>query len=114
MIDGTTVAYALYNLQERGTIMVDPGTAVYEGMIVGEHARSGDLEVNVTKGKKLTNIRAAGSDDAIDLETPWKPGLEEALEFIDTDELVEITPDAIRLRKRHLKAHERKKASKSA
>ena len=114
MIQGEAVAYALDNLQDRATIMIDPGTAVYEGMIVGEHARAGDLEVNVTKGKKLTNIRAAGADDAIDLETPWKPGLEEALEFIDTDELVEITPEAIRLRKRHLKAHERKKASKSA
>ncbi len=112
MIHGEAVAYALDNLQDRATIMIDPGTAVYEGMIVGEHARSGDLEVNVTKGKKLTNIRAAGADDAIDLETPWKPTLEEALEFIDNDELVEITPEAVRLRKRHLKAHERKKASK--
>ncbi|MFO7894839.1 MAG: translational GTPase TypA [Longimicrobiales bacterium] len=113
MIQGEAVAYALDNLQDRATIMIDPGTAVYEGMIVGEHARAGDLEVNVSKGKKLTNIRAAGADDAIDLETPWKPGLEEALEFIDQDELVEITPKAIRLRKRHLKAHERKKASRT-
>ncbi|MGK7313328.1 MAG: translational GTPase TypA [Candidatus Longimicrobiales bacterium M2_2A_002] len=114
MIQGEAVAYALDNLQDRATIMIDPGTAVYEGMIVGEHARSGDLEVNVTRGKKLTNIRAAGADAAIALEAPWKPGLEEALEFIDTDELVEITPEAIRLRKRHLKAHERRKASKPA
>ncbi len=113
MIEGTSVAYALFNLQDRGTLMIDPGTPVYEGMIVGEHARGGDLDVNVAKGKKLTNIRAAGSDDAIDLETPWKPGLEEALEFIDSDELVEITPEAVRLRKRHLKAHERKKAAKA-
>ena len=114
MIEGTSVAYALFNLQERATLMLEPGVAVYEGMIVGENARSGDLEVNVAKGKKLTNIRAAGSDDAIQLETPLKLGLEEALEFIDNDELVEVTPEAIRLRKRHLKAHERKKAARSA
>jgi GTP-binding protein len=114
MIEGTSVGYALFNLQDRGTLFIEPGVPVYEGMIVGENARAGDLEVNVAKGKKLTNIRAAGSDDAIALETPWKPGLEEALEFIDNDELVEVTPDAIRLRKRHLKAHERKKAAKTA
>jgi GTP-binding protein len=114
MIEGTSVGYALFNLQERGTLFIGPGVPVYEGMIVGENARSGDLEVNVTKGKKLTNIRAAGSDDAIMLETPWVPGLEEALEFIDNDELVEITPGSIRLRKRHLKAHERKKAARTA
>ncbi|MFP4624913.1 MAG: translational GTPase TypA [Gemmatimonadota bacterium] len=114
MIEGTSVGYALFNLQERGTLFIEPGVQVYEGMIVGEHARSGDLDVNVAKGKKLTNIRAAGADEAIMLETPWQPGLEEALEFIDNDELVEITPRAIRLRKRHLKAHERKKAARSA
>ena len=112
MIEGTSVGYALFNLQERGTLFIGPGVPVYEGMIVGENARAGDLEVNVTKGKKLTNIRAAGADEAIALETPWQPGLEEALEFIDNDELVEITPEAIRLRKRHLKAHERKKAAR--
>ncbi len=83
-------------------------------MIVGENSRAGDMEVNVTKGKKLTNIRAAGADDAIILETPRQMTLETALEFIADDELVEVTPSAIRLRKRYLKAHERKKASRRA
>jgi GTP-binding protein len=114
MIDGHAVAYSLFNLQERGALFIDPGVPVYEGMIVGEHTRSGDLDVNVAKGKKLTNIRAAGADDAILLETPRRLGLETALEFIADDELVEVTPSAIRLRKRHLKAHERKKAARSA
>ncbi len=112
MADGTSVAYSLWNLQERGALFIAPGVEVYEGMIVGETARAGDLEVNVTKGKKLTNIRAAGADDAIQLETPRKLTLESALEFIGDDEFVEVTPAAIRLRKRHLKAHERKKASR--
>jgi GTP-binding protein len=112
MADTTAVAYALFNLQDRGTLFLEPGVPVYEGMIVGENARPGDLEVNVGKGKKLTNIRAAASDENILLEPPLDLGLEEALEFIDNDELVEITPDAIRLRKRHLKAHERKKAGR--
>jgi GTP-binding protein len=114
MIDGTAVAYALFNLQERGTLFIEPGVPVYEGMIVGEHARSGDLDVNVAKGKKLTNIRAASADDNILLEPPRRLGLESALEYIGDDELVEVTPSAIRLRKRHLKAHERKKAARSA
>ncbi len=113
MADGVSVGYALFNLQERGTLFIDPGVHTYEGMVVGEHTRAGDLDVNVAKGKKLTNIRSAGADEAIALETPWKPGLEEALEFIDNDELVEITPEAIRIRKRHLKAHERKKAARA-
>jgi GTP-binding protein len=114
MMDGVSVAYSLWNLQERGALFVGPGVDVYEGMIVGEHARPGDLEVNVTKGKKLTNIRAAGADDAIMLETPRPVTLESALEFIADDELVEVTPAAIRLRKRHRRAHERKKASRKA
>ena len=112
MADGESVAYSLWNLQERGTLFIGPGVPVYEGMIVGENARPGDLEVNVTKGKKLTNIRAAGADDAILLETPRQLTLESALEFIGDDELVEVTPAAIRLRKRFLKQHERKKASR--
>ena len=112
MADGASVAYSLFNLQERGALFVAPGVDVYEGMIVGENARAGDLEVNVTKGKKLTNIRAAGADEAIMLEPPRLMTLESALEFIADDELVEVTPAAIRLRKRHLKAHERKKASR--
>jgi GTP-binding protein len=113
MADGTSVAYSLWNLQERGSLFIGPGVPVYEGMIVGENARPGDLEVNVTKGKKLTNIRAAGADDAILLETPRSITLESALEFIGDDELVEVTPAAIRLRKRFLKLHERKKASRA-
>ncbi|HSH46019.1 MAG TPA: EF-Tu/IF-2/RF-3 family GTPase, partial [Longimicrobiales bacterium] len=114
MVDGTSVGYSLFNLQERATLFIGPGVPVYEGMVVGENARSGDLDVNVAKGKKLTNIRAAGSDDAILLETPREMGLEAALEFIDDDELVEVTPDAIRIRKRYLKPHERKKAAKAS
>ncbi len=114
MTDGVAVAYALWNLQERGILLIPPGTEVYEGMIVGENARVGDLDVNVTRGKKLTNIRAAGADEAILLETPRQMTLESALEFIADDELVEITPQAIRLRKRHLRLHERKKASRQA
>jgi GTP-binding protein len=113
MADGTSVAFSLWNLQERGALFIGPGVPVYEGMIVGENSRPGDLEVNVTKGKKLTNIRAAGADDAILLETPKLITLESALEFIGDDELVEVTPAAIRLRKRFLKQHERKKASRA-
>jgi len=109
MAEGSATGFSLFNLQERGRLFIPPGTLVYDGMIVGENAREGDLEVNVTKGKKLTNIRAAGSDDAILLETPREITLEFALEFIAEDELVEITPDAIRFRKRALKAHERKR-----
>jgi GTP-binding protein len=112
MVDGTSVAFALFNLQERATLFIGPGVDTYEGMVVGENSRPGDMEVNVAKGKKLTNIRAAGADEAIQLETPRLLTLEAALEFIADDELVEITPSAIRLRKRHLKAHERKKASR--
>jgi GTP-binding protein len=114
MADGSSVAFSLWNLQERGTLFIGPGVHVYEGMIVGENARAGDLEVNVTKGKKLTNIRAAGADEAIMLEPPRLLTLEAALEFISDDELVEMTPSAIRLRKRLLKLHERKKASRKA
>jgi GTP-binding protein len=113
MADGVSVAYSLWNLQERGWLFIGPGIPVYEGMIVGENSRPGDLEVNVTKGKKLTNIRASGADDAIVLETPRLLTLENALEFIGDDELVEVTPSAIRLRKRFLKQHERKKASRA-
>jgi GTP-binding protein len=113
MADGVSVAYSLWNLQERGVLFIGPGVPVYEGMIVGENARPGDLEVNVTRGKKLTNIRAAGADEAIILETPRQLTIESALEFIGDDELVEVTPRAIRLRKRFLKQHERKKAARA-
>jgi len=114
MADGVSVAFSLWNLQERGELFIGPGVDVYEGMIVGSNSRPGDLEVNVTKGKKLTNIRAAGADEAIQLETPRALTLESALEFIGDDELVEVTPTAIRLRKRFLKQHERKKAARAA
>jgi GTP-binding protein len=113
MAEGQSVAFALWNLQERGKLFIGPGVDVYEGMIVGEVARSGDLDVNVMKGKKLTNIRAAGADDSIQLEPPRLLTLESALEFIADDELVEVTPTAIRLRKRFLKAHERKRATRA-
>lgn len=107
--EGGATGYALFNLQERGTMFIEPGARVYGGMIIGEHARPGDLDVNVTKEKKLTNIRAATADDNILLEPPRRVTLELALEYIEEDELVEITPDAIRLRKRVLDPNERKK-----
>lgn len=112
--EGASVAFALYNLQERATMFVTPGTDVYNGMIVGEHIRPGDLEVNVCKGKKLTNMRAAGADEGVRLEPPRQLTLELTLEFINDDELVEITPDAIRLRKRLLDPNARKKAMRAA
>ena len=111
---GDAVAYALWNLEERGPLMIAPGTRVYEGMIVGGHSRGNDLEVNVLKGKKLTNIRAAGKDDAVSLTPPMILTLEKALSFIGNDELVEVTPESIRLRKRHLDPHERRKAERRA
>ena len=111
---GNAVAFALWNLEDRGPLMIDPGTRVYEGMIVGGHTRGNDLEVNVLKGKKLTNIRAAGRDDAVSLTPPLILTLEKALAFIGDDELVEVTPQSIRLRKRHLDPHERKRAERRA
>jgi GTP-binding protein len=110
---GEAVAYALFNLQERGAMMVEPGARVYQGMIVGEHARGNDLEVNVLKGKQLTNIRAAGKDDAVLLTPPMKLSLERALSYIEEDELVEVTPKSIRLRKAMLDPHERKRAERA-
>ena len=111
---GKALGYALFNLQERGRLMIDHGQEVYEGMIIGIHSRDNDLTVNPLKGKQLTNIRAAGSDENIVLTPPVKVSLEYALEFIDDDELVEITPKQIRLRKKFLKEHERKRASRQA
>ncbi|HIF55749.1 MAG TPA: translational GTPase TypA [Gemmatimonadetes bacterium] len=111
---GRAVGFALQNLQERGTLFVSPGEEVYGGMIVGENARPGDLDVNVGKEKKLTNMRAAGSDESIKLEPPRRITLEVALEFIEEDELLEITPDAVRLRKTVLDQNMRKKAAKRA
>ena len=109
---GTTAPYALFNLQERGSLFIGPRERAYEGMIVGEHARPGDLDVNVSKEKKLTNIRAAASDDNVVLEPPRRISLEVALEYIEDDELIEITPDAIRLRKRVRNANDRKKVAR--
>ncbi|CAL7908333.1 translational GTPase TypA [Fusobacterium necrophorum] len=106
---GVTVPYALNNLQDRGTLFLDPGVPVYEGMIVGEHNRENDLVVNVCKTKKLTNMRAAGSDDAVQLATPRRFSLEQALDYISEDELVEVTPLNIRLRKKILKEGERRR-----
>jgi GTP-binding protein len=109
---GEAVAYALWNLEDRGRMFVNPGDKLYEGMIIGIHSRDNDLVVNPIKGKKLTNVRASGTDEAVRLTPPIKLTLESAVEFIDDDELVEITPQTIRLRKRHLQEHERKKAAK--
>ncbi|MBY4898072.1 translational GTPase TypA [Cupriavidus sp. AU9028] len=110
--DGDAVAYALWKLQDRGRMFVKPGDALYEGMIIGIHSRDNDLVVNPIKGKQLTNVRASGTDEAVRLVPPIQMSLEYAVEFIADDELVEITPKSIRLRKRHLKEHERKRASR--
>ena len=110
---GTSIGYSLNNLQPRGILFIEPGVEVYEGMIVGEHSRENDLVVNVCKGKKLTNMRAAGSDDALKLAPPKVFTLELALEYIEDDELVEITPNNIRLRKKYLNSNERKKFENS-
>ena len=111
---GTSVAYALWNLQERGRMFIGPGEEMYEGMIIGIHTRDNDLVVNAMKGKQLTNVRASGTDDAIILVPPIQLTLERALEFIEDDELVEVTPHHIRLRKRFLKETDRKRAERSA
>ena len=111
---GTAVAFALYNLEDRGPMMIEPQTKVYEGMIVGEHTRGNDLIVNVLKGKQLTNMRASGKDDAIKLTPPLQMTLEKSLAYINDDELVEITPENIRIRKRHLDPNDRKRAERAA
>ena len=110
--DGPAVAYALWKLQDRGRMFVSPGDKLYEGMIIGIHSRDNDLVVNPIKGKQLTNVRASGTDEAVRLVPPIVLTLENAVEFIADDELVEVTPKTIRLRKRHLKEHERKRASR--
>ncbi|MPS28879.1 MAG: translational GTPase TypA [Alcaligenaceae bacterium] len=112
--DGDAVAYALWKLQDRGRMFVSPGEALYEGMIIGIHSRDNDLVVNPIKGKQLTNVRASGTDEAVRLVPPIQLTLEYAVEFIADDELVEITPKNIRLRKLHLKEHDRKRASRDA
>jgi GTP-binding protein len=112
--DGEAVAYALWKLQDRGRMFTVPGDPVYEGMIIGIHSRDNDLVVNPIKGKQLTNVRASGTDEAVRLIPPIQLTLEYAVEFIADDELVEITPQSIRLRKRYLKEHERKRAMREA
>ena len=112
MVNGKVLAYALFSLQERGRLLIGPNIDVYEGMIVGIHNRSNDLVVNPTKGKQLTNIRASGSDESIILTPPINFSLEQALDFIEDDELVEVTPESIRIRKKYLKEHERKRSNR--
>lgn len=112
MEQGEAIAYSLHNLQDRGKFFIDPGEPVYEGQVIGEHSRSGDLVVNVTKTKKLTNIRASGSDEKMRIAPPIKFSLEEALEYIQSDEYVEVTPKSIRLRKIYLTENERKRFGK--
>jgi len=112
--NGKSLGYALFNLQERGRLFIGPGEAIYEGRIIGLHSRSNDLVVNPLKGKQLTNVRASGTDEAIDLTPPVRMTLEQALEFINDDELVEVTPQSIRLRKKHLQELDRKRARPKA
>ena len=109
---GKTTAYALFNLEDRGFLFIDPSEEVYEGMIIGEHSRENDLDVNPIKGKKLTKVRAAGKDEGIRLTPPRKLSLEQSLSYIDDDELVEVTPQKIRLRKKYLDPNERKREAK--
>ena len=114
MENGVSVSFALWKLEDRGKFFIGAQTDVYQGMVIGEHSRENDLEVNPLKGKQLTNVRASGTDEAVRLTTPITLSLEEAIAYIDDDELVEVTPNAIRLRKRYLDPHERKRMSKSA
>src|SRR5207342_3459235 len=104
---GVATAYAIANLQERGEMFIDPATPVYEGMVVGENSRPNDLDINITREKKQTNMRASSADEAIRLIPPRRLGLEQAIEFINDDELVEVTPKALRVRKRVLAANQR-------
>ena len=110
---GQSTAYALWNLEERGTMFIGDGEDVYEGMIIGENSRGEDLDVNPMKGKKLTNVRASGKDEAIRLTPPRRLTLEQAIAWIDDDELVEVTPAAVRVRKRYLDPNERKRNAKA-
>jgi len=112
-VQGVALGYALWNLQERGRLHIGPQTEVYEGMIIGLNSRNDDMAVNPTKAKQLTNVRASGTDENIVLTPPIRFTLEQALEFIEDDELVEVTPKSIRLRKRHLTETDRKRASRN-
>ena len=113
MVKGKTLAYALFTLQDRGRLYLGHAEEVYEGQVVGLHSRNNDLAVNPTKAKQLNNIRAAGTDEALTLSPPIRFTLEQALEFIEEDELVEVTPKSIRLRKKLLTENERKRASRA-
>ena len=113
MENGTSVAFALWNLEDRGKMFIGAQEAVYTGMIIGEHSRENDLEVNPLKGKKLTNVRASGTDEAVRLTTPVTMTLEQAIAYMDDDELVEVTPNAVRMRKRYLDPHERKRHARA-
>jgi GTP-binding protein len=112
MVTGKTLAYSLFSLQDRGRLFVDPNVDVYEGQVIGLHSRGNDLTVNPTKAKQLTNIRAAGTDENLLLTPPVRHSLEQALEFIEDDELVEVTPQSIRIRKKLLQEHERRRAAR--
>jgi GTP-binding protein len=112
MEQGEAIAYSLHNLQDRGKFFIEPGVPVYEGQVIGEHSRSGDLVINVTKTKKLTNMRASGADEKMRIAPPILFSLEEALEYIQSDEYVEVTPKSIRLRKIYLNETDRKRFSK--
>ncbi|MBV1932656.1 MAG: translational GTPase TypA, partial [Porticoccaceae bacterium] len=113
MVKGKTLGFSLFNLQERGRLFLNHGEDVYEGQVIGIHSRTNDLSVNPTKGKQLTNVRASGTDEALTLVPPVRHTLEQALEFIEDDELVEITPNSIRLRKKLLTENERKRAGRA-
>ena len=112
--DGEAASYALWYLEERGFLFIEPGTKVYQGMIIGEHSRDNDLDVNALKAKQLTNFRASGKDEAVRLTPPKLLTLEQAIAYIDDDEMVEVTPKSIRLRKRHLSEHDRKRAARES
>ena len=111
--DGETAAFALWNLEDRGKMFIGAQEQLYQGMIIGEHSRDNDLEVNPLKGKKLTNVRASGTDEAVRLTPPVRMSLEEAIAYIDDDELVEVTPKMVGLRKRELDPHERKRQARA-
>ncbi len=113
MTPGKVLAFSLFNLQDRGRMLIDPNVDVYEGQLIGIHSRGNDLVVNPTKGKQLTNVRAAGTDENMILTPPVRFSLEQALDFIEDDELVEVTPNHLRLRKKLLKENERKRAGRA-
>jgi GTP-binding protein len=112
LVKGKSLGYSLFNLQDRGRLFIDPNVDVYEGQVIGQHSRGNDLTVNPTKGKQLTNVRASGTDENIMLTPPIKHSLEQALEYIEDDELVEVTPESIRIRKKLLQEHERRRAGR--